>query len=116
MGIAGAVVAGVVVAGVVVTMPDGVEGPGAMLAELQGHRRTAAYETTADAPADLVPGWATGGTDVISVRPGEDATGDRGNRRVEMTWDGTLPDCTDMPRRGCRGTAAWTDDTMLAGA
>ncbi len=138
-------IAGAVLAGIVVTMPDGVDGPGAILAELQGHRQTAAYDTTADAPRDLVPAWASGGTDVISVRPGEDATGDRGNRRVEMTWDGILPDCAELPQAGmpwdgggrswpdypysdalmCEGWItvvqdghlyAWTDDVLLEGA
>ncbi|TYP88040.1 hypothetical protein BD833_105216 [Blastococcus xanthinilyticus] len=139
------VVGAVAAAGVAVAMPDGVDGPGAMLAELQGHRQTAAYETTADTPHELVPAWAADGTDVISVRPGDGAPGDRGNRRVEMTWAGTLPDCTDMPEAGmpwdgggsnwpdypysdaqmCEGWItivqdghlyAWTDDVLLEGA
>ncbi len=138
-------IVGAVLAGIVVTVPDGVEGPGAMLAELQGHRETGAFDTTADAPRHLVPAWASEGTDVVVVRPGDESPGDRGNRRVEMTWDGSLPDCTEQPEAGmpwdgggqnwpeypysdalmCEGWItivqdghlyAWTDDVLLEGA
>ena len=138
-------IGGAALAGLLITSPAGADGPGGMLAELRGHRQTAAYEATVDAPRDLVPAWAAGGTDVISVRPGNDSPGDRGNRRVDMTWDGTLPDCAEHPEAGmpwdgggrswpdypysdalmCEGWVtvvqdghlyAWTDDLLLEGA
>ena len=142
-GLAG--IAGAAVAGLLVTMPDGVEGPGAMLAELQGHTDTAAYNAAEDAPRDLVPGWTrSGGTDVVVVQPGDAAGDEGGSRRVDMAWEGALPDCTELPQVGmpfdgggdwpdlaagaallCEGWVtvvldgqlyAWTDDALLSGA
>ena len=85
-------------AGVLVALPAGVDGPGAILAELQGHTRTVDYASAAQAPDGLVPSWTQHvGADVVVVRPGDAAGDDSGSVRADMTLaEGTtLPgDCT----------------------
>ena len=97
-------VAAAATAGVVVAMPAGVDGPGAMLAELQGHTRTTDYATARQAADGLVPAWTDGvGTDVVVVRPGDAAGDDTGSVRVDMTLEPgtTLPgDCTELATVG----------------
>ena len=92
------------VAGVVVAMPAGVDGPGAMLAELQGHTRTTDHASAAQAPDGLVPHWTEDvGADVVIVRPGDASGDDSGSVRVDMTLpEGTtLPaDCAPLPDVG----------------
>jgi hypothetical protein len=108
-------VAASAMAGVVVSMPDGVEGPGAMLAEFQGHTGTRDYADADDAPRDLLPAWTSAvGHDVIVVRVG-DASGDEsGSVRTDMRLDaGTaLPgSCTELPDVGMPwdGVGRWPD-------
>ncbi|MQA33600.1 hypothetical protein [Modestobacter roseus] len=98
LGVAGAVLAigAAVVGGVVVAMPVGVSGPGAVLAELQGHTDTDSFADAGDAPDGWLPGWVSG-SDVVVVRPGEAAGDDSGAIRADLVLDpGTeLPaDCT----------------------
>ena len=91
-------------AGIAVTMPAGVDGPGAMLAELQGHTRTTDYGVADAAPRTLVPEWTRDvGRHVTVVRPGDAAGDDSGSVRTEMALDaGTeLPaDCTVLDQVG----------------
>ena len=65
-------VVGVVGAGsaaLAVTMPSGVDGPGAVLAELQGHTATSDHHTAEAAPRSDVPGWTRAvGSDAGTVR------------------------------------------------
>ncbi|MGY1720158.1 hypothetical protein ACI8AG_14045 [Blastococcus sp. SYSU DS0552] len=114
--VAGVVAVGAVaVAGIVVTMPAGVDGPGAMLAELQGHTETSDHADADDAPRGDVPGWTRPvGHDVTVVRPGEAAGDDSGSVRAEMTLDeGARPpaDCTALPQVGMPfdGGGNWPD-------
>ena len=103
------------VAGVVVALPAGVDGPGAMLAELQGHTRTNDYAAATQAPDGLVPPWTEGvGEHVVVVRPGDAAGDDSGSVRVDMALtEGTeLPaDCTPLPTVGMPwdGGGSWPD-------
>ena len=102
-------------AGIAVSMPAGVDGPGAMLAELQGHTRTTDYDRAERAPRDLVPDWVRdAGTDVTVVRPGDAAGDDGGSVRAEMVLaEGTeLPaDCTPLDQVGMPwdGGGSWPD-------
>ena len=102
-------------AGVAVSMPAGVHGPGAMLAELQGHTETTDYRTADDAPAGLVPDWARDvGSRVTVVRPGDAAGDGTGGVRAEMTLDpGTTPpaSCTVQVTVGMPwdGGGSWPD-------
>lgn len=111
-------IVGVVGAGsaaLAVTMPSGVDGPGAVLAELQGHTATADHDTAEAAPRGDVPGWTRAvGSDVTVVRPGEAAGDDGGSIRVHMTLaDGTsVPaDCTPLDQVGMPfdGGGRWPD-------
>ncbi|MCZ2847939.1 hypothetical protein [Modestobacter sp. VKM Ac-2978] len=111
-------IVGVVGAGsaaLAVTMPSGVDGPGAALAELQGHTATSDHDTADAAPRDDVPDWTRAvGSDVTVVRPGEAAGDDGGSIRVHMTLaDGTsLPaDCTPLDQVGMPfdGGGRWPD-------
>ncbi|WP_222194651.1 hypothetical protein [Modestobacter italicus] len=102
-------------AALAVTMPSGVHGPGAVLAELQGHTDTSDHATAEAAPRADVPGWTRDlGTDVVVVRPGEAAGFDDGNVRTDMTLPGgtTLPaDCTALDQVGMPwdGGGRWPD-------
>ena len=102
-------------AGIVVGLPAGVDGPGAALAELQGHTRTTDHDTADRAPRGTVPDWTRGvGTDVTVVRPGEAAGDDSGSVRVDMTLPAgtTLPDgCTPRDQVGMPfdGGGSWPD-------
>ena len=108
-------VAGAAVAGVVVTMPAGVDGAGAMLAEFQGHTETSGYADADDAPWDVVPGWTRWvGHEVTVVRPGEASGIDSGDVRADMRLDpgSELPSsCTDLPDVGMPwdGGGRWPD-------
>ncbi|MGY2001340.1 hypothetical protein [Blastococcus sp. SYSU DS1024] len=108
-------VGAVAVAGVAVAMPAGVDGPGAMLAELQGHTETADHAEAGDAPRGDVPVWTRAvGRDVTVVRPGEASGDDAGSVRVEMTLDeGAQPPagCTALPQVGMPfdGGGNWPD-------
>ncbi|TFV48980.1 hypothetical protein [Blastococcus sp. TF02A-35] len=112
---AGAVaVAGAAVAGLLVTMPPGVDSPGEVLAELQGHTDTTGYARADRAPSGDVPGWTrTAGTDVVVVRPGSAAGDDGGSRRVDLDLGGATPpaDCTELPQLGMPfdGGGGWPD-------
>jgi len=100
-------------AGIVVTMPAGVDGPGAMLAELQGHTQTTDYAAAEQAPADLVPGWTRDvGTQVVVVRPGDASGDDSGSVQVDMALaeEAAPPaDCTALPSVGLpwNGGGSW---------
>ena len=102
-------------AGVVMSLPAGVDGPGAALAELQGHTRTTDHDTADGAPRGLVPDWTRAvGTDVTVVRPGEASGDDSGSVRVDMVLPaGTaLPgDCTPRDQVGMPfdGGGSWPD-------
>ncbi|MBB3677578.1 hypothetical protein [Modestobacter versicolor] len=108
-------VAAAAAAGVAVTMPSGVDGPGAMLAELQGHTETRDYRTADAAPAGLVPDWTRDvGSAVTVVRPGDAAGDDSGSVRATMELvPGTTPpaDCTALPSVGMPfdGGGSWPD-------
>ncbi|MBB3086998.1 hypothetical protein [Geodermatophilus sabuli] len=108
-------VAATAVAGVVVAMPDGVDGPGAVLAELQGHTDTTAYADADRAPVDLVPGWTRAvGHDVVVVRPGDASGDDGGSVRADMALDagvGLPAACTplDVPGMPWDGGGSWPD-------
>ena len=101
--------------GVLVSMPAGVDGPGAMLAELQGHTDTSDHATADSAPRGLVPDWTRGvGTDVVVVQPGDASGDDSGAVRadMELTPGTTLPaDCTPLPQVGMAwdGGGPWPD-------
>ncbi|MCF6742964.1 hypothetical protein E9529_01495 [Blastococcus sp. KM273128] len=114
--LAGLVVVGAVAAaGVAVAMPAGVDGPGAVLAELQGHTRTSDHSDADDAPRGDVPPWTRAvGHDVTVVRPGEASGDDSGSVRAEMALDeGAHPpaDCTPLPQVGMPfdGGGNWPD-------
>ncbi|NEK85890.1 hypothetical protein GCU60_08955 [Blastococcus saxobsidens] len=117
LGAAGAVVAvgATALAGLAVTMPAGVDGPGAMLAELQGHTETSDHADAADAPRADVPGWTRSvGHDVTVVRPGNASGDDAGSVRAHMTLDeGARPpaDCVDLSQVGMPfdGGGNWPD-------
>ena len=102
-------------AGVAVAVPAGVDGPGAMLAELQGHTRTSDHATAVAAPRGYVPSWTRDvGSGVVVVRPGDAAGDDSGSVRADMTLAaGTeLPaDCTPLPQVGMPwdGGGTWPD-------
>lgn len=102
-------------AALAVTMPAGVQGPGAVLAELQGHTDTADHATAEAAPRDDVPDWTRDvGTDVVVVRPGDAAGDDAGSVRADMTLASgtTLPaDCTALDQVGMPwdGGGRWPD-------
>lgn len=84
-------------AALAVTMPSGVDGPGAMLAELQGHTETDGFAEAGDVPDGWLPGWVRG-SDVVVVRPGDAAGDDSGAIRADLVLDpGTqLPaECTE---------------------
>ncbi|RBY92133.1 hypothetical protein DQ244_07465 [Blastococcus sp. TBT05-19] len=105
---------GVAVAGMVVTMPPGIDTPGEVLAELQGHTDTAGYATAERAPRGDVPGWSrAAGTDVTVVRPGAASGDDGGSVRVDLDLPGATPpaDCTELPRVGMPfdGGGDWPD-------
>jgi hypothetical protein len=107
-------VAASAVAGIAVSMPAGVHGAGATLAELQGHTRTVDYATADRAPRDLVPGWTRDtGTSVTVVRPGDASGDDSGSVRVDMTVaDTELPaGCTPREQVGMPfdGGGSWPD-------
>ncbi|WP_346620561.1 hypothetical protein [Blastococcus montanus] len=108
-------VGAVAVAGVAVAMPAGVDGPGAMLAELQGHTVTSDHAGADDAPRGDVPAWSrTVGRDVTVVRPGDASGDDSGSVRAEMTLDegARLPaGCTALPQVGMPfdGGGNWPD-------
>jgi len=102
-------------AGLAVTMPAGVDGPGAMLAELQGHTRTSDHTTAVSAASGDVPDWTRDvGTGVVVVRPGDAAGDDSGSVRADMTLTTgtTLPaDCTPLAQVGMPwdGGGQWPD-------
>ena len=108
-------VAAAVVAGIAVSMPAGVDGPGAMLAELQGHTQTSDHTTAASAPRGSVPEWTRDvGSGVVVVRPGEAAGDDSGSVRadMELTAGTTLPaTCTVLEQVGMPwdGGGHWPD-------
>ena len=111
-------VAGVVAsaaAGIVVSMPAGVDGPGAMLAELQDHTETSSHTTAVSAPRGDVPDWTRDvGTGVVVVRPGDAAGDDGGSIRADMALQAgtTLPaDCTPLEQVGMPwdGGGHWPD-------
>ncbi|MCZ2858986.1 hypothetical protein [Blastococcus sp. VKM Ac-2987] len=97
-------VGAVAVAGLVVGLPAGADGPGAVLAELQGHTDTSGHVHAEQAPRGDVPGWTRGvGHDVTVVRPGDAAGDDSGSVRAQMTLDegARLPaGCTALPQVG----------------
>jgi hypothetical protein len=105
------------VAGLLVTMPAGVHGFGAMVAELQGHTDTRDAATAALAPKGAVPYWTRGvGADVTVVRPGEAYGDDDGSVRADMALapDTRLPAaCTPLPQPGMPwdGGGPWPDLT-----
>ncbi|PWW22367.1 hypothetical protein JD79_01518 [Geodermatophilus normandii] len=102
-------------AGLLVTMPAGVHGFGAMVAELQGHTDTRDAATAAQAPAGAVPYWTRAvGADVTVVRPGEAYGEDDGSVRADMDLPpGTAPpaDCAPVARPGMPwdGGGPWPD-------
>jgi len=102
-------------AGVAVSMPAGVHGPGAMLAELQGHTETTDYRTGRTVPDGLVPDWTRDvASHVTVVRPGDAAGDDSGSVRAEMTLDEgvTAPSrCTALDGVGMPwdGGGSWPD-------
>ncbi|GAB3202502.1 hypothetical protein GCM10027261_40900 [Geodermatophilus arenarius] len=104
-------------AGVLVTMPAGVHGFGAMVAELQGHTDTRDVAEAAGAPRGAVPWWTRGvGSGVTVVRPGEAYGPADGSVRADMALaPGAVPpaDCTPLPRPGMPwdGGGAWPDLT-----
>ncbi|GAB3306204.1 hypothetical protein GCM10027451_13150 [Geodermatophilus aquaeductus] len=106
-------VAAAAVAGLLVAMPAGVQGVGAMVAELQGHTETRDAATAAQAPRGAVPYWTRAvGADVTVVRPGEAYGDDDGSVRADMHLaPGTaLPSsCTPLPQAGMPwdGGGAW---------
>ncbi|MCA0145721.1 hypothetical protein [Blastococcus sp. LR1] len=105
---------GVAVAGLMVTMPPGVDSPGEVLAELQGHTDTTAYSTADRAPRDLVPEWTrAAGTHVTVVRPGDASGDDDGSVRVDLELPDAAPpaDCTALPQVGMPfdGGGDWPD-------
>ena len=108
-------VGAVAAAGVAVAMPAGVDGPGAMLAELQGHTDTSGHAHAERAPRGDVPGWTRGvGHDVSVVRPGDAAGDDSGSVRARMTLDegARLPaGCAGLPQVGMPfdGGGNWPD-------
>ncbi|MGY2064168.1 hypothetical protein [Blastococcus sp. SYSU DS0619] len=108
-------VGAVAVAGLAVTMPAGVHGAGAMLAELQGHTATSDHADADDAPRGDVPDWTrAAGSEVTVVRPGEAAGDDSGSVRAEMALEEgvRLPaDCTALPQVGMPfdGGGNWPD-------
>ena len=108
-------IAAAAVAGLVVSLPAGVDGPGAALAELQGHTETTDHATADRAPAGLVPDWTRRlGTDVTVVRPGDAAGDDSGSVRADMTLPAgtTLPaGCTPREQVGMPfdGGGSWPD-------
>lgn len=110
-------VAAVTVCGVLATVPAGVDGPGAVLAELQGHTRTTSRAQAADAPVGSVPYWTRiAGSDVTVVRPGEAYGEDDGSVRVDMALAaGSTPpaSCTPAPQAGMPwdGGGSWPDLT-----
>ncbi|SFO33426.1 hypothetical protein SAMN05660359_02741 [Geodermatophilus obscurus] len=110
-------VAAAAVAGLLVTMPAGVHGFGAMVAEVQGHTDTRDAATAAQAPDGAVPYWTRPvGADVTVVRPGDAYGEDDGSVRVDMDLSpGTgLPStCTPLPRAGMPwdGGGSWPDLT-----
>ncbi|SOD95003.1 hypothetical protein [Blastococcus haudaquaticus] len=117
LGVSGGLVAvaGAAVAGVVVTMPAGVDGAGAMLAEFRGHTETSDYADADAAPRDLLPQWTrTVGHDVTVVRPGDTSGDDSGSVRADMRLDPSseLPtSCTELPDVGMPwdGGGRWPD-------
>ncbi|MCZ2823230.1 MULTISPECIES: hypothetical protein [unclassified Modestobacter] len=102
-------------AAIALTMPSGVDGPGAAFAELQGHTQTADHATADVAPREDVPAWTRAvGSDVTVVRPGEAAGDDAGSVRVHMTLTSgtTLPaHCTPLDQVGMPfdGGGRWPD-------
>jgi hypothetical protein len=114
-GTAVAAIGAAAAAGIAVTMPAGVHGPGAMLAELQGHTETTDHRTAASAPAGSVPRWTRDlGTDVTVVRPGEASGDDGGSVRTDMVLaPGTTPPagCTPLDQVGMPwdGGGSWPD-------
>ncbi|GAA4729479.1 hypothetical protein GCM10023328_05070 [Modestobacter marinus] len=106
-------VTGAGAAAVAVTMPDGVDTPGAALAELWGHRETDSFAAADDAPDGWLPGWVRG-SDVVVVRPGDASGEDDGSVRADLVLDpGTeLPaDCTERPTASVPwdGGGSWPD-------
>ena len=108
-------IGGAAVAGLLVAMPAGVHGPGAVLAELQGHTETTDYASAEQAPRDLVPEWTRDvGSEVVVVRPGDAAGDDSGSVRADMVLaEGTTPpaDCTPLDQVGMPfdGGGRWPD-------
>ncbi|WP_369256511.1 hypothetical protein [Geodermatophilus amargosae] len=105
------------VAGLLVTMPAGVHGFGAMVAELQGHTDTSDAGTAAQAPEGAVPYWTRAvGADVTVVRPGEAYGDDDGSVRADMDLapgTGLPAACTPLPHPGMPwdGGGPWPDLT-----
>ncbi|MCZ2805941.1 hypothetical protein O2W18_12560 [Modestobacter sp. VKM Ac-2983] len=102
-------------AAIALTMPSGVDSPGAVFAELQGHTQTADHATADAAPREDVPAWTRAvGSGLTVVRPGDAAGDDSGSVRVDMTLTSgtTLPaDCTPLDQVGMPfdGGGRWPD-------
>ncbi|MGY1668677.1 hypothetical protein [Geodermatophilus sp. SYSU D00696] len=108
-------VAAAAVAGVLVAMPVGVEGAGAVLAELQGHTRTTSRAEAAEAPRGTVPYWTRAvGSAVTVVRPGVASGADDRSVRVDMDLaPGAAPpaECRPVAQPGppWDGGGSWPD-------